>query len=94
VHFVQPAFPTRQVPQTVADGDHVKGIFRKRQLLRVALKKNRRSEDGRQRSEVGGRIFILASVFGDGQHFFTEIKAGGFRAALGEREGDVAGAAS
>ena len=31
---------------------------------------------------------------GDFEHFFAEIEAGGFRAAPGEGEGDVAGAAA
>lgn len=36
-HFVQPAFPAREIAQAVADGDDVEGVFRKRNLLRVAL---------------------------------------------------------
>lgn len=39
LHFAQPLFPVRKVPQTVADGHHVKSVVGKRDLLRVPAQK-------------------------------------------------------
>jgi len=82
-HFVQAAFPAREVPQSVADGDNVEGIVGKRKLLRVAL----------DEFQIRDLRFQMA-LRGDFEHLGAEIKAGGFRAALRKGKRDVAGAAA
>jgi hypothetical protein len=84
-HFGQAGFPTGQVPQAVTDGDGVKGVIGKGELLGIAVKE----------FQVLGRKFgSLEAGLGDFEHFFAEIQADGLCAALGEGEGDVAGAAT
>ena len=86
-HFFQAFFPARQIPQSVADGHDVEGIFGKRKLLRVALKEF-------WICDLRFAICFLPTRFGDFEHFFAEIQAGRFRALPRERERDVAGAAA
>ena len=82
-HFGKTGFPTRQIPQTIADGDDVEGIVGKGNLLRIT-RHEFQIRDGRFQMARGGDL----------EHFFAEVESGGFRAAIGEGKGDVAGAAA
>ena len=86
-HFVQAALPVRQIPQPVADGHDVERIVGKRNLQRVALHELRISF-------LTSDFRLPASRRRDFKHLRAEVEPDGFRAAMREGEGDVAGAAA
>lgn len=93
-HLIDTAFPTREISQAVADGDDIKTVFRKGQLLRVALQELRIADCGLRNFSPFSGFLLLAPVFGDFEHLRAEIESGGGRAALRESERDIAGAAT